>query len=143
MEIIIKSPIDIKAIDHVVLRASNAQALVAFYCEVLGCSIERELPEETGLTQLRAGSGLIDIIALESKLGKLGGEGPGREGHNMDHLCLAIESIDEKSLIDFLKSNNVHCGEVSERYGAGGFGRSVYLKDLEGNTIELKLMPVC
>lgn len=46
--------IEVKAIDHIVLRTSNREAMLYFYQQVLGCPIERELPD-LGLTQLRAG----------------------------------------------------------------------------------------
>ena len=47
-----------KAIDHIVLRTEHYQALIDFYCQVIGCVVERRLPEKIGLTQLRAGSAL-------------------------------------------------------------------------------------
>ena len=56
----------------------------------------------------------------------------------MDHFCFVIESVNESELISYLQENGVRCGEFSERYGAQGYGRSVYLKDPEGNTLELK-----
>ena len=129
--------ISIKAIDHLVLRANNVSVLVEFYSDVLGCSIERELPDK-GLTQLRAGSSLIDIIAVDSELGQLGGAGPGQDAHNLDHFCLTIEAVSEQSLLDYLKEQGVRCGKFAERYGAQGYGRSLYLKDPAGNTVELK-----
>jgi glyoxylase I family protein len=46
-------PINIRLIDHVVVRAENLERMVGFYCEVLGCRIERG-PGELGLVQLRA-----------------------------------------------------------------------------------------
>ncbi len=131
-------PISVKTLDHVVIRANNAAVLVAFYKDIIGCPIERELPDELGLTQLRAGTALIDIIAVDSQLGKLGGAAPGAVGHNMDHFCFTIESVNESELISYLQENGVRCGKFSERYGAQGYGRSVYLKDPEGNTLELK-----
>ena len=54
--------IRVAKIDHLVLRSANVPAMVRFYEEVLGCRVERSLPPETGLTQLRAGDALIDCI---------------------------------------------------------------------------------
>ena len=56
--------IQIRGIDHVVLRVADLDAMLEFYCKVLGCSIERQ-QEELGLTQLRAGSSLIDLVTVE------------------------------------------------------------------------------
>lgn len=54
-------------LDHLVLRANDPGNLIHFYSNVLGCAIERELPEY-GLVQLRAGNALIDIVGVELKL---------------------------------------------------------------------------
>ena len=49
-------PLRIATLDHVVLRCARLDATMAFYTDVLGCTLERELPE-LGLHQLRAGRG--------------------------------------------------------------------------------------
>jgi len=59
--------IHIREIDHVVIRAQDAAALTRFYCEVLGCSVEKE-QRDLGLTQLRAGRSLIDLLQVGAKL---------------------------------------------------------------------------
>lgn len=130
--------IQIETLDHVVLRAVDANAMVRFYCDVLGCSVERELPPELGLIQLRAGAALIDIVPVESGLGKLGGASPQAEGHNMDHFCLRLEVFDEATLRAHLEAHGVEASETGVRYGAQGNGPSIYIKDPDGNTVELK-----
>ena len=57
-------PFIIHGIDHIVLRVRELPRSLAFYCELLGCTIEREQPQ-LGLTQLRAGSSLIDLVTLD------------------------------------------------------------------------------
>ena len=52
----------IKHLDHVVLRVTDLRAMMAFYTDVLGCSVEK-VQEALGLYQLRAGSALIDLRA--------------------------------------------------------------------------------
>jgi len=130
--------IRIQKIDHLVLRSSNVAAMVRFYREVLGCEVERELPAEIGLTQLRAGDALIDIVAVDSKLGRAGGAPPGPTGNNVDHFCLELQTIGEQELRDWLESRGVACGSFETRYGSGGFGPSVYIEDPDGNTVELR-----
>jgi catechol 2,3-dioxygenase-like lactoylglutathione lyase family enzyme len=127
-----------KAIDHIVLRTDRYQELIDFYCDVLGCVVERESAEEFGLTQLRAGSALIDIIDVKRKLGQQGGSAPKTMGRNMDHFCLQLEPFDEHELEQHLKSFSVEISEFQERYGAQGMGRSIYIKDIAGNTVELR-----
>lgn len=130
--------ISVKKVDHLVLRTANVPRMVQFYETVLGCRVERTLPPETGLTQLRAGDALIDIVAVDSELGRAGGGPPGRSGNNLDHFCLELENVGQRELRDWLASKGVDCGEFETRYGAGGFGLSVYIQDPDGNTIELR-----
>ena len=52
-------PINIRLIDHVVIRVQNLVRIIDFYCDVLGCRLERG-PDKSGLAQLRAGDSLID-----------------------------------------------------------------------------------
>ncbi|MEO7726632.1 MAG: VOC family protein [Burkholderiales bacterium] len=131
---------EILALDHVVLRAANATRLTRFYCDVLGCSIERDRPE-LGLTQLRAGVSLIDVLAVESELGRAGGAAAGKSRRNMDHLCLRIEPFDDNALVAHLVSHGVAVGDIKSRFGADGYGPSLYINDPEGNVVELKGPP--
>ena len=126
------------ALHHIVLRTDRYQELIDFYCDVLGCSVERTLSDSFGLTQLRAGSALIDIVDVDGELGKQGGSPPGETGRNLDHFCLQIEPFEEQALQDYLRTCGVEVGDLEERYGAQGMGRSLYLKDLSGNTVELR-----
>ncbi|MGH8081239.1 MAG: VOC family protein, partial [Lysobacter sp.] len=91
-------PFELLQLDHVVLRVRDTAAMIAFYCEVLGCSIERR-QDAIGLVQLRAGSSLIDLVDVEGKIGREGGAAPGAEGRNMDHLCLRAEPFDRDAIV--------------------------------------------
>lgn len=130
--------IKILAIDHIVIRTEKPQTMIDFYINLLGCTLERDLGAEFGLTQLRAGNALIDIVAVDGVLGKRGGPAPKPTGNNMDHFCLQIEPVDETILLEYLKTHRIRAGEFTNRYGAEGFGRSIYIADPDGNTIELK-----
>lgn len=134
-----KNPIRIRAIDHVVLRSNNIPSQLQFYGGVLGCAIERELSPDLGLIQLRAGNSLIDLVDVQGELGRKGGPAAGQEGHNQDHFCLEIDAVDEPTLLGWLKSQGIATEDFARRYGANGFGRSIYIKDPDGNTVELKL----
>ena len=130
--------IQISGIDHVVLRTSKLDEMLEFYCTVLGCTIERETPPETGLTQLRAGSALIDIVTVDSQLGQLGGGAPTKTDNNLDHFCLQIAATPEQEILKHLNDAGIEAGTFARRYGAQGFGNSIYIKDPEGNTVELR-----
>lgn len=135
-----KSPISIQGIDHVVLRVRDPARMRRFYCEVLGCAVERDR-QDLGLLQLRAGRSLIDLVDVAGKLGHAGGAPPGREGRNMDHLCLNVAPFDAAAISAHLSAHGVIPGEVVARYGAEGEGPSMYISDPEGNTVELKGPP--
>ncbi len=129
------SPLNVVGIDHLVLRVADLEAARAFYEDVLGCQQERSLPE-LGLYQLRAGEQLIDLVPIGSTLG--GTEPVNQSQANQDHFCLTIDPFDETQLLDYLSAQGIACSEVAQRYGAHGFGPSVYIKDPDGNTVELK-----
>jgi len=52
-----------------------------------------------------------------------------------------LEPIREGELLDWLSSHGVDGGESETRYGAEGFGPSVYISDPDGNTVELRFGP--
>jgi catechol 2,3-dioxygenase-like lactoylglutathione lyase family enzyme len=130
-------PFRLKAIDHVVLRVSDLSRSLAFYCDALGCKIDRE-QREIGLTQLRAGSSLIDLVPIDGILGRIGGAAPGKDARNMDHFALTIVPFDEAQLKAHLSQRGIEIESSGQRYGAEGEGPSIYIRDPDGNTVELK-----
>lgn len=127
-------------LDHVVLRARDVGTLLAFYRDTLGCPLERS-NAELGLYQLRAGDSLIDLVDVAGPLGAAGGAPPGLAGGNVDHVCLRIEPFDPGAISAWLEAAGIDQEPVATRYGADGFGPSIYLRDPEGNRIELKGPP--
>lgn len=152
----------ILGLDHVVLRVHDMPRMLRFYTEVLGCEIERTL-KEIGLVQLRAGQSLIDLIPADKGIADIhmakpeatGGvqaanealSGPSEHDartaavRNMDHFCLRIEPFDHSELINHLIKHGVVPSETRTRYGADGYGPSLYINDPEGNVVELKGPP--
>ena len=121
----------VKGLDHVVLRVADIDRAIAFYGEVLGCRVERRLPE-IGLVQLRAGAAMIDLVPRTEDED---------DGRNMDHFAVRIETMDVPALSAHLKRHGIDAGEVRRRYGAEGYGSSIYITDPDGNTVELKGPP--
>lgn len=136
--------IKVLGVDHLVIRVTDMEAMIAFYRDVLGCTVERRV-EDFGLVQLRAGRSLVDLVDIAGKLGREGGAAPGSTfdagGRNLDHFCLRLESFDIEALRTQLGAHGVEVGEVAKRYGADGFGPSIYITDPESNTVELKGPP--
>ncbi|KVE33410.1 VOC family protein [Burkholderia sp. TSV86] len=129
----------IREIDHVVLRVTDLETMTRFYCDALGCHVEKVQPD-LGLVQLRAGKSLIDLLALGASGGSPHDCAPG-QGHNMDHLCLRVEPFDAAALRAHLAAHGARPGDAERRYGADGYGPSIYLYDPEGNMVELKGPP--
>ncbi len=119
---------NIQCIDHIVLRTNDIGQLVSFYCDVLGCTIEKKV--NLGFIQLRAGENLIDLLQTETH--------PTEFGRNLEHFCLRINSFNYESLKKYFDGKNIEIYNYGTRNGAQGLGESFYLKDPAGNEIELK-----
>jgi catechol 2,3-dioxygenase-like lactoylglutathione lyase family enzyme len=127
------APFNIVGIDHVVLRAADPAALERFYLDVLGLNFETR---QGKLAQLRTGRALIDIVPADEAGPARGISSAG--GANLDHLCLQVEPFDAAAIAKHLAGQGVACGAETLRDGAEGKGPSIYLRDLEGNGVELK-----
>jgi catechol 2,3-dioxygenase-like lactoylglutathione lyase family enzyme len=131
------SAIEVLGVDHVVLRVRDLGRALRFYRDVLHCAEERRI-ESLGLYQLRAGRSLIDLVDVAGPLGKLGGPPPGESARNMDHFALQLAAFDEAAIRAQLERAGIAPGDVGSRYGAQGTGPSMYVRDPDGNVVELK-----
>jgi glyoxylase I family protein len=133
---IVDMPVTVTGLDHVVLRVTDMDRAIGFYGTVLGCPIERRL-ESIGLVQLRAGTSMIDLVPCGP------GEQPGmsKDGRNMDHYAVRVAKMDPAAITAHLEAHGVAVGPVQRRYGAEGYGSSIYITDPDGNTVELKGPP--
>src|SRR5690606_20400290 len=116
-------PIAVQGFDHIVLRVRDKARALDFYCGVLGLSVDRDRPE-LGLTHLRAGPQMIDLVTLDGRLGQAGGAGPGSEGRNLDHFALQVRPFDEAAIRAHLAGRGIAIVEEGDRYGADGDGFS-------------------
>lgn len=121
-------PFEITEIDHIVIATPNLSVLQAFYERVLGCHVERTLPEIV-LVQMRAGRAMIDLVPLQK------GAVPGR---NMEHFCLILADWNVQAIKAHLDRHGVCFDGPALRYGATGMGPSIYISDPDGNKIEIK-----
>ena len=119
----------IQAMDHIVLVVSDVERSVAWYADALGL-------EPLRLDEWRAGkvlfpsvrvndSTIIDVLA--------GTRGPGQ---NVDHVCLVVEPTDLSAVVASGRFDVVE-GPVT-RWGARGDGTSIYVRDPDGNVVELR-----
>ena len=131
------APMRILGLDHIVLRVSDMERMIAFWRDALGCAVEK-VQAELGLVHIRAGTALVDLVDIAGKLGKEGGRAAGAEGRNLDHFCLRVEPFDPAAIRARLAACGVEVDAPKRRFGAEGYGESIYLTDPEGNRMELK-----
>lgn len=115
-------------IDHFVLNVADVERSVAWYVERLGLTPLR-------LDEWRRGEVLFASVRIDDTtiIDLFQNE---RSGTNVDHVCLVIEPTDLEALAASGEFD-VQSGP-SEVFGAQGMGRSVYVSDPDGNTVELR-----
>ena len=118
----------VTGLDHIVLNVSDVEKSLAWYVDVLGLEPDRvdEWRQKRALfPSVRVNEHtVIDLFATE------------RSGVNTDHFCLVIEPTDLQALVDSGRFDVVE-GPVP-RWGARGNGTSIYVRDPDGNTVELR-----
>lgn len=118
----------IDSIDHIVLRTHHIEKMVIFYCDILGCKIEK-IQDDIGLTQLRAGDNIIDLIKIDHQLAEA--------DKNLEHFCLRINPFNYDELKKYFFEKNIEILRYANRYGAQGYDWSFYIRDPENNEVEL------
>ncbi len=120
----------VRGLDHVVLNCQDVDRSLRWYVEELGLQPVR-------VDEWRAGTApfpsvrvddatIIDLLAAD------------RSGVNVDHICLVVEPTDLDALAASGRFEVVGDGPVSGLFGAHGYATSLYVRDPDGNTIELR-----
>ncbi|MGW5486171.1 VOC family protein [Streptosporangium sandarakinum] len=121
----------VKAFDHLVLNVRDAERALEFYSGTLGLAQER-------VAEWRAGEAPFPSVRVdESTIIDLV-ERPRGES-NVDHICLVVDPLDWQEVIDSGVLTVLE-GPVT-RFGARGDAQSVYVRDPDGNTVELRWYP--
>lgn len=120
--------------DHLVLNVRDVERALDFYCGPLGLApvrVDEWRAGQVPFPSVRVGPNtIIDLFARP----------PGDPGEsNVDHICLVVEPLDWQEVID-AGTFTVLDGPV-DRFGARGDARSVYVRDPDGNTVELRWYP--
>lgn len=120
--------LEIQAVDHYVIVTSDVERSVAWYRDVLGLPTDRYEEWKAGqapFPSLRINEGtVIDVFAGE------------RHERNVDHVCLVVAPTDLQALADSGRFDVVD--GPGPRWGARGTGTSLYVRDPDGNVVELR-----
>ncbi len=115
--------------DHLVLVVADVERSLAWYCDELGLAPER-------VDEWRRGEILFPSVRIDDTtiVDLLAGD---RTGTNVDHLCLVVEPTD---LVALATSGRVDVvsGPTDGLYGAQGYATSLYVRDPDGNVVELR-----
>jgi catechol 2,3-dioxygenase-like lactoylglutathione lyase family enzyme len=129
--------IEIVEIDHIVIRCKDVERQMKFYIDILGLEPYRVDEYRAGkvfFPSARVNEGMIiDLFPRPNE--EPVGDGP----RNLDHYCLTIAPTDLNKVAARLQEQGVTVeGEPKKRSGARGDGYSIYVRDFEGNRVELR-----
>ena len=120
--------IHVVGLDHVVLNVADVERSLAFYCDELGLAPERVEEWRRGeapFPSVRVDNDtIIDLLAAP------------RTGENANHVCLVVEPVDLEAVKASGRFEVVDGPGI--RFGARGNGTSLYVRDPDGNTVELR-----
>ncbi|HEY6317179.1 MAG TPA: VOC family protein [Acidimicrobiia bacterium] len=119
-----------RALDHLVLNCADVETSLRWYCDELGL-------EPVRVDEWRAGTApfpsvridphtIIDLLAAP------------RSGVNVDHLCVVVDPVDLDAVAASGHFDLVGDGPINGLFGARGYATSLYVRDPDGNTVELR-----
>ncbi|HVN51600.1 MAG TPA: VOC family protein [Acidimicrobiales bacterium] len=123
--------VQVTGLDHLVLDVADVERSLAWYTDVLGLEpmrVDEWRRGEILFPSVRVDtSTIIDLLPLEST------------GENVNHFCLVVETIDFDAMAASGEVEVVDGPGV--RFGARGDATSLYVRDPDGNTVELRHYP--
>lgn len=118
----------VTGLDHVVIDCADVERSVAWWRDELGCEplrLEEWRRGDVPFVSVRLdATTIIDLFARE------------RTGENVNHLALTVDDVD---LGELAASGRFEVlGGPTQLFGAQGVGMGIYVRDPDGNTIELR-----
>jgi len=119
-------------LDHIVLNVADVERSLAFYCDELGLEplrVEAWRRGEVFFPSARIDAAtLIDFLGIE------------RTGENANHVALVVADGTDLEAVAASGRFEVVDGP-DQRFGARGDGTALYVRDPDGNTVELRSYP--
>ena len=115
-------------IDHIVLNCADVEKELAWWRDELGLAplrVDEWRRKEVPFVSVRVNDGtIIDLFEAA------------RSGENLHHVALPVEDVDLDALAASGRFDVV--GGPSRLFGARGTGTGLYVRDPEGNVVELR-----
>ena len=125
--------VQVTGFDHIVLNVADVEVSAAWYQDKLGLElvrIEEWRRGEVLFPSLRIdATTLIDLLAAE------------RTGENLNHFAVVVDTDDLQAVVDRGEFDLAGPPYPSDLFGARGQGLGIYVKDPDGNTVELRTYP--
>ncbi|MBR8461767.1 VOC family protein [Campylobacter sp. faydin G-105] len=123
---------DITAIDHIVLTAKNLKETIEFYTYILGMELI-EFGENNSRKALKFGNQKINLHQLGSEVL------PNAINANIGTLdiCLLTSTPLDEVLSELKQKGIAPITKIVQRSGANGAISSIYIRDPDGNLIEI------
>ncbi|MFC0597728.1 VOC family protein [Streptomyces palmae] len=122
------------AFDHLVLNVTDIERSLAFYTGPLGLEpvrVEEWRAGQVSFPSVRVSpTTIIDLVGSPEERPR---------GSNVDHICLVVEPLDWQEVID--SGDFTVVDGPGQRFGARGSAISLYVRDPDGNTVELRWYP--
>ena len=122
--------VHVTGLDHIVLNCADVERSLAWYCDRLGLTPVRVDEWRSGrapFPSIRVDNRtIIDLLASE------------RSGVNVDHVCLVVERTDLHTVAQSGSFEVIGDGPVDGLFGARGPATSLYVRDPDANTVELR-----
>ncbi|NLU66493.1 VOC family protein [Streptomyces sp. HNM0574] len=120
--------------DHLVLNVSDVERSLAFYRDRLGLAPVR-------LAEWRAGEVPFPSVRVSATtiIDLVRAPGGAPQGGNVDHICLTVAPLDWQEVVD--SGEFTVLDGPGTRFGARGEAQSLYVRDPDGNTVELRWYP--
>jgi len=133
-------------LDHIVLAVDDLDAMLTFYCSVLGLQAERVEAYRAGqalfpFVRLN-GNTIIDLLPRtlwEMRFGESAAAQRSGRFPNLDHFCIAVDRSEWNPLLERLAAAGVaiDSGPMTLS-GARGDALAIYVADPDGNKVEIR-----
>ena len=124
-----------KGFDHVALVTRHLANMKAFYSTGLGLTVEQEAKAKAGynVVTLRAGEAVLDLF-------EAGPTNPAPPPNLSEaHFCLCATGSSIYDVIATLKRRGLEPTQAEVNTGAQGKGLSIFVRDPDGNKVEIKV----